>query len=380
MAQTNSQIPQHVSALLSHLTSRPGVQSTLILSRKDGSIIQSTGLLAATSPSSLGTSNTTNNTDNNLENSSPPRGTVTNSSTTDLASPTLPSPESVVSGQPSANSTQNNQQPYKPSQAETLAAHIFAFMTSASGLALSLSGSGSTGNDDVGYDSRSKGINGTLENGTTTDVTTTTTDRTHEREEDDEIKLLRLRTKKNEIVVVPDRKYLLCVVHDAAGAGATSSSGGGTARTSTHKTQSRLHKLRPPPLATIDSERLHRRRGEDPDRLKAVWSAIAQHEEYLQEILLKFLRDKAEKGLVTIYGEPQSSKDLRVPVISFTVKDMPSRRVVEEVEKISKLGFRNGHMYSHRLLKDVFGLEDMEDGVVRISMLHYSTGKKTTVI
>ncbi|KAE8551599.1 hypothetical protein TMatcc_001557 [Talaromyces marneffei ATCC 18224] len=147
-------------------------------------------------------------------------------------------------------------------------------------------------------------------------------------------------------------------------------------KTSTHKTQSRLHKLRPPPLATIDSERLHRRRGEDPDRLKAVWSAIAQHEEYLQEILLKFLRDKAEKGLVTIYGEPQSSKDLRVPVISFTVKDMPSRRVVEEVEKISKLGFRNGHMYSHRLLKDVFGLEDMEDGVVRISMLHYSTEKQ----
>lgn len=103
-------------------------------------------------------------------------------------------------------------------------------MTSASGLALSLSGdSPSKGNDDVGYDSRSKGINGTLGNGTTPDDTTGT-DRTHEREEDDEIKLLRLRTKKNEIVVVPDRKYLLCVVHDASGAGATSASGGGTSR------------------------------------------------------------------------------------------------------------------------------------------------------
>lgn len=114
--------------------------------------------------------------------------------------------------------------------------------------------------------------------------------------------------------------------------------------------------------------------GDDEEKVKAVWSAIADHEERLQEILLKFLRDKAEKGLVTIYGEPQSSKDLRVPVISFTVKDMSSRRVVEEVEKISNLGFRNGHMYSHRLLRDVFGLEDVEDGVVRISMLHYNTG------
>lgn len=198
----------------------------MILSRKDGSIIQSTGLLAASSPSSLGTSNTAN-TDNNLESSSPSRATVTSSST-DIASATLPPPESTVSVQLSTSSTQNNQQPYKPSQAETLAAHIFAFMTSASGLALSLSGSGSTpGNDETGYDSRAKGINGTLENGTTHD---NSTDRAHEREEDDEIKLLRLRTKKNEIVVVPDRKYLLCVVHEASGAGATSSSSGGTSR------------------------------------------------------------------------------------------------------------------------------------------------------
>lgn len=114
---------------------------------------------------------------------------------------------------------------------------------------------------------------------------------------------------------------------------------------------------------------------EDLEKLKATWSAIADHEERLQEILLKFLRDKADNGVVTIYGEPGSSKELRVPVISFTVKDMSSRRVVDEVEKISKLGFRNGHMYSHRLLRDVFRLEDIEDGVVRISMLHYNTGK-----
>ena len=37
---------------LSRLASKPGVQSTLILSRSDGSIIRSTGVLAATSSSS----------------------------------------------------------------------------------------------------------------------------------------------------------------------------------------------------------------------------------------------------------------------------------------------------------------------------------------
>ena len=38
---------------LSRLASKPGVQSTLILSKSDGSIIRSTGLLAATPSSSL---------------------------------------------------------------------------------------------------------------------------------------------------------------------------------------------------------------------------------------------------------------------------------------------------------------------------------------
>jgi hypothetical protein len=32
-------------------------------------------------------------------------------------------------------------------------------------------------------------------------------------------------------------------------------------------------------------------------------------------------------------------------------------------------------MYSHRLLADVCGLEDVEDGVVRVSFLHYNTGE-----
>lgn len=103
-------------------------------------------------------------------------------------------------------------------------------MTSASGLSLSLSGSSSTGSEDIGFESRSRNVNGTRDSGSTTERPHDENgDRTYDREEDDEIKLLRLRTKKNEIVVVPDRKYLLCVVHDASGAtpAATSSSSGG---------------------------------------------------------------------------------------------------------------------------------------------------------
>ncbi|OQD99698.1 hypothetical protein PENVUL_c062G00925 [Penicillium vulpinum] len=185
-SQRTQQVPQHVTALLSHLTSRPGVQSTMILSRKDGSIIQSTGQLAQTTEAN-GASRTAH--------ISPPTTDPTAAQPTD-PSPTLP----TVS------------QPYQPSQAETVAAHIFAFVSSAEALGVSLSRPAITvqrPNDahwDVNYD---YGHEGTAREEDRDDGGL-------DRDEDGEVKLLRMRTKKHEIVVVPDRKYLLCVVHDAS--------------------------------------------------------------------------------------------------------------------------------------------------------------------
>lgn len=106
--------------------------------------------------------------------------------------------------------------------------------------------------------------------------------------------------------------------------------------------------------------------------IKTKWGQIAAYEEQLQKILLSYLRSNPR---ITIYGEPSANKDLRVPVVSFTVKGMKSKTVVDEVEKRSNFGFRNGHMYSHRLLQEIMHLEDVEDGVVRVSMMHYNTGK-----
>lgn len=109
--------------------------------------------------------------------------------------------------------------------------------------------------------------------------------------------------------------------------------------------------------------------GSDPG---ATWTAMVAHEERLQGILLRFL---VAHDRVTIIGEPSASQELRVPVISFVVSGVKSQRLVEAVEERSKYGFRSGHMYSHRLLKDVCGLEDVDDGVVRVSLLHYNTGE-----
>lgn len=102
------------------------------------------------------------------------------------------------------------------------------------------------------------------------------------------------------------------------------------------------------------------------------WEQIATYEEKLQGIILEYLNSNER---ITIYGERSARKELRVPVISFTIKGMQSRTLVEEVEKRSPFGFRNGHMYSHRLVKEVLGLEDVDDGVVRVSLLHYNTGE-----
>jgi selenocysteine lyase/cysteine desulfurase len=109
--------------------------------------------------------------------------------------------------------------------------------------------------------------------------------------------------------------------------------------------------------------------GTDPS---TTWTAMAAHEERLQEILLQFL---AADDRITIIGEPRGSQELRVPVISFVVRGVKSQRLVEAVESRSAYGFRSGHMYSHRLLKDVCGLADVDDGVVRVSLSHYNTGK-----
>ncbi|KAJ5342122.1 Pyridoxal phosphate-dependent transferase major region subdomain 2 [Penicillium brevicompactum] len=107
--------------------------------------------------------------------------------------------------------------------------------------------------------------------------------------------------------------------------------------------------------------------GSDPE---STWIHMAEHEERLQKTILDFL---ASDSRVTVIGERSACKEVRVPVISFIVQGVGSQRLVEEVESRSAFGFRSGHMYSHRLLTDVCGFTDVEDGVVRISFLHYNT-------
>lgn len=73
-----------------------------------------------------------------------------------------------------------------------------------------------------------------------------------------------------------------------------------------------------------------------------------------------------------MYSERSKDKALRVPVISFSIKGRSSKEVVEKVDGMSNFGIRWGHFYSKRLVDEVLGLG--EEGVVRVSIVHYNTG------
>ncbi|KAI4265591.1 MAG: hypothetical protein LQ337_008962, partial [Flavoplaca oasis] len=108
--------------------------------------------------------------------------------------------------------------------------------------------------------------------------------------------------------------------------------------------------------------------GSSASARKETWAAIAAHEEILQSTLLDYLNARED---VTVYSERSPDKALRIPVISFSVHGKSSKKIVEAVDGMSDLGIRWGHFYSKRLVDEVLGLGD--EGVVRVSMVHYNT-------
>ncbi|TVY22731.1 Cysteine desulfurase-like protein [Lachnellula hyalina] len=100
------------------------------------------------------------------------------------------------------------------------------------------------------------------------------------------------------------------------------------------------------------------------------WAAIEKHEGELQGTLLQYLNTRTD---VTICGEKDADTKKRVSTISFVVKEKKSKDFVEKVDELSKgeMGIRWGGFYSNRLVNEVLGLGN--DGVVRVSMVHYNT-------
>ncbi|MBE9158145.1 cysteine desulfurase-like protein [Nodosilinea sp. LEGE 06152] len=103
------------------------------------------------------------------------------------------------------------------------------------------------------------------------------------------------------------------------------------------------------------------------DSIERAFDLIQTHEGVLNQRLLSFLRDRPK---VRIIGRDTADPTQRVSTISFVVEDMSSDQVPPYLDA-HNIGIRYGHFYALRLIEDLGLLPNQ--GVVRVSMVHYNT-------
>jgi cysteine desulfurase family protein (TIGR01976 family) len=105
----------------------------------------------------------------------------------------------------------------------------------------------------------------------------------------------------------------------------------------------------------------------DRAAIARAFAGVAAHEAALGERLLAYLRDRND---IRIIGRRDSDPQKRVPTIAFKAVGRDSASIVTEIDKAS-IGIRHGDFHSRRLIE---GLDLASDnGVVRVSMVHYNT-------
>ncbi|KAF7974668.1 hypothetical protein HWV62_11564 [Athelia sp. TMB] len=113
-----------------------------------------------------------------------------------------------------------------------------------------------------------------------------------------------------------------------------------------------------------------------PGTLQNSFALIAAHEQTLVEPLLAFLTapEQLHRG-VRVVGDDKPGP-ARVPTISFVVtgqRALKSKDVVKFFDSKGGIGIRYGHFYAYTLVDNLSPKLDIDDGVVRISLVHYNT-------
>lgn len=106
---------------------------------------------------------------------------------------------------------------------------------------------------------------------------------------------------------------------------------------------------------------------EQEDQISAAFELFAAHETALATPVLAYLREHRRTRLL---GEPSPQPGLRAPTIAFTVADAKASEIPAAMDAHG-VAIRWGHFYAHRAIERMGLLSD--DGVVRISMVHYNT-------
>lgn len=104
--------------------------------------------------------------------------------------------------------------------------------------------------------------------------------------------------------------------------------------------------------------------------LRKSFDLIAVHEEELSRVILSYLTSRSD--LYRVFGPTSWSREARVPLVTFACLNRRQSDVVAAVHARSKIGIRNGHMYSKRLM-DHLGAANEGEYAIRISLVHYNS-------
>ena len=105
-------------------------------------------------------------------------------------------------------------------------------------------------------------------------------------------------------------------------------------------------------------------------KIDKINSLIANHEEYIANIFLDYISTRND---IKVLGKKRISNRNRAPTISLITKNKTSKEFSNHLVS-NKIATRNDNFYAWRCLESL-GIET-NDGVVRISMLHYNTKKE----
>jgi len=105
---------------------------------------------------------------------------------------------------------------------------------------------------------------------------------------------------------------------------------------------------------------------DQPHKLAAIHELILQHENTLAAPILEFLDLHPEVRLI---GKSTVDDGDRVPTIAFKPLNQSSQALAMQLQD-NGIGTENGNFYAHRLITDL-GI-DPDDGVVRLSLVHYN--------
>ena len=106
------------------------------------------------------------------------------------------------------------------------------------------------------------------------------------------------------------------------------------------------------------------------ERICQVFELFGEHEQKLMTPLVDYVSSRSDFRLI---GSPSSSHSDRAPTIAFHSHALPSRDIYSDLIEAG-ISCGHGNFYARRLVEAV-GL-DPEDGVVRLSLVHYNTAEE----